>query len=44
MILYYQNETIYKSGFSSGINNNTNISFRDNIEFLVINRKKIKRD
>ena len=40
IILFYQNEAIYKSGFSSGTNNNTNISFRDNIEFLAINRKK----
>ena len=40
MIFFFQNETIYKYGFLSNTNNNTNISFRDYIEFLVINRKK----
>jgi len=44
MIIFYKNETLYKSGFSSDTNNNTNIEFRNYIEFLVINRKKIERN
>ena len=44
MMLFYQNETIYKSGFSLVTNNNTNFEFRKNKEFLVIYRKKIERN
>ena len=40
MILFYQNETLYKSGFSPI----TNKEFRNNIKFLVINRNKIERN
>ena len=36
MILFYQNEVMYKSGFSS-------YSFRYNIDFLAINKKNNKR-
>ena len=42
MILIYQNEAIYKSGFSYDIDNS--LKFRDNIEFLAINRKKIEKN
>ena len=42
MILIYQNEAIYKSGFSYDIDNS--LKFRDNIEFLAINRKKIVKN
>ena len=38
MILFYGNDTFYESGFASSTNNT---EYRDNIAFLVINRKKI---
>ena len=44
MILFYKNEVLYKSGFSFGTNNNANVEFRDNLDFLVINRKKIQKN
>ena len=37
MILFYGNDTFYESGFASSTNNT---EYRDNIAFLVINRKK----
>jgi len=38
IILFYGNDTFYESEFASNTNNT---EYRNNIAFLVINRKKI---